>query len=128
MDEQFRDSIATINEKGKRNWIYPKKPKGRYHMARVFVAVFLLLFFILAPFVKINGHQMLLFNILERKFILFGLPFGPHDFYIFVIGFIAFIVFIILFTAIYGRLFCGWVCPQTIFMESVFRKIEYLIE
>lgn len=128
MDEQFRNSIATINEKGKRNWIYPKKPKGRYHMARVFVAVFLLLFFILAPFVKINGHQMLLFNILERKFILFGLPFGPHDFYIFVIGFIAFIVFIILFTAIYGRLFCGWVCPQTIFMESVFRKIEYLIE
>ncbi|MHC1737150.1 MAG: cytochrome c oxidase accessory protein CcoG [Ignavibacteriaceae bacterium] len=128
MDEQFRDSIATINEKGKRNWIYPKKPRGRYHVARSIVAFFLILFFVAAPFVKINGHQMLLFNVIERKFILFGLPFGPHDFYIFVIGFIAFVVFIILFTAIYGRLFCGWVCPQTIFMESVFRKIEYLIE
>lgn len=71
---------------------------------------------------------MLLFNILDRKFVIFGQVFWPQDFYLFVIGMIALLVFIILFTVVYGRIFCGWVCPQTIFMEMVFRRIEYWIE
>lgn len=71
---------------------------------------------------------MLLFNILERKFTIFGKVFWPQDMYLFALAIIVGIVFIILFTIIFGRLFCGWVCPQTIFMEMVFRRIEYLIE
>ena len=126
--ETFRDAISTVDQKGERVWIYPKKPSGRFHRARAIVAAFLLLFLIAAPFIKVNNQPLLLFNILERKFVLFGLAFGPHDFHIFVVGFIALIIFIVLFTAIYGRLFCGWICPQTVFMEMVFRKIEYWIE
>ena len=80
------------------------------------------------PFIKVNGHQFMLFDFLNRNFILFGIPFGPHDLYLFVIAMIAIIVFVILFTAVFGRVFCGWACPQTIFMEMVFRKIEYWLE
>jgi polyferredoxin len=64
----------------------------------------------------------------ERKFILFSKIFWPQDFFLFVLGMLTFMVFIVLFTVVFGRLFCGWVCPQTIFMEMVFRKIEYWIE
>ncbi len=114
--------------KGKRVWVYPQKPKGKFHNYRSVVAVGLLSFLFAAPFIKINGAPMFLFNVLERKFILFGITFWPQDFYLIVLGFIAAVIFIVLFTVVYGRLFCGWVCPQTIFMEMVFRKIEYLIE
>lgn len=126
--EKYRDSISTISNEGKRVWIYPKKPSGRFYNARTIVSIILLLILFITPFIKVNGHPFILLNILEREFILFGVTFGPHDFYIFVLLFIATIVFVILFTAIYGRIFCGWICPQTVFMEMVFRKIEYFIE
>jgi len=124
----YKDSVSTISSQGKRVWIYPKKPKGKFTSARTLTAIILLLILVVTPFVKIHNHPFMLFNLLERKFIFFGLAFGPYDFAILVIGFIAFAIFIILFTAIFGRIFCGWVCPQTIFMEMVFRKIEYWIE
>ena len=124
----YKDSISTISEQGKRVWVYPKKPKGRYTTARTVVAIILILILIVTPFIKIHGHPFMMFNLLARKFIFFGLAFGPYDFAILVVGFIAFAIFIILFTAIFGRIFCGWICPQTIFMETVFRKIEYWIE
>ena len=126
--ESFRDSIATINEKGKRNFIFPKKPKGIFYKYRTYLAWVLILFMFASPFVKINGNQFLLFNVLERKFNIFGFPFWPQDFHLLVIALLVSIVFIILFTLIFGRIFCGWICPQTIFMEMVFRKIEYFIE
>ncbi|MEL7268050.1 MAG: cytochrome c oxidase accessory protein CcoG [Bacteroidota bacterium] len=128
MEENFRDSIGTINEEGKRAWIYPKKPKGRFFEYRKYVSYALLLFLISAPFVKINGHQFLLFNVLERRFNVFGFPFWPQDFHLVVISMIAGVIFIALFTVAYGRIFCGWFCPQTIFMEMVFRRIEYWID
>lgn len=126
--EKFRDELATVTKEGKRIWVYPKKPKGRYTTARTIVSIFLLAFLFGAPFIKVDGHPFILFNILERKFILFSIPFGPHDFYLFVIAMIAAFVAIFLFTVVYGRLFCGWICPQTVFLEMVFRKIEYWIE
>ena len=124
----FRDSVATIGDDGKRNWIYPKKPSGRYHTYRLIASIVFLSFLFTGPFLQIDGHPMFLFNILERKFIIFGFPFWPQDFFLFVLAMLTFFVFIILFTAIFGRLWCGWACPQTIFMEMVFRKIEYWIE
>ena len=130
MDEfdDYRDRISTISSDGKRVWVYPKKPKGKLYNYRKLTSLVLLAFFFLIPFVKINGEPFLLFNILERKFILFGIPFFPQDFYLLVPVMIAFIVFIVLFTVIYGRVFCGWLCPQTIFMEFVYRRIEYWLE
>lgn len=127
-DENFRDSIGTINEEGKRAWIFPKKPSGRFYEYRKWVSYVLLVFLVLSPFIKINGQQFLMFNVLERRFNIFGLPFWPQDFHLFVIAMIIGVIFIALFTLAYGRIFCGWICPQTIFMEMVFRRIEYWID
>ena len=126
--ESFRDSIATISKEGKRSWIYPKKPSGRFYNARTIVSFILLALLFGGPFMRVNGHPLMLFNVIERKFILFGIPFWPQDFFLFVLAMLTFIVFIILFTVVFGRVWCGWACPQTIFMEMVFRKIEYWIE
>lgn len=127
-EEEFRDHIATVNEDGSRKWIYPKKPSGKYFTKRKIVSYVLLIILFGAPHLYINGQQSLLFNILDRKFVILGKVFWPQDFYLFAIAMIIGVVFIILFTIIYGRVFCGWVCPQTIFMEMVFRRIEYWIE
>ena len=127
-DEQFRDSIATVTKEGKRKWIYPKKPSGKFYNARTVVSIILLAFLFGAPFIKINDHPFVILNVLKREFIIFGIPFGPHDMYLLALTMITVIVSIFLFTVVYGRLFCGWVCPQTIFLEMVFRKIEYWIE
>lgn len=126
--EVFRDSIATITKEGKRNFIHPKKPKGKLYNLRSWFSVFYLLLFFTLPFIRLYDEPLLLFNFLERKFIIFGMVFWPQDFFIFGIGMITFIVFVILFTVVFGRVFCGWACPQTIFMEMVFRKIEYWID
>lgn len=128
LDQEFRDAVGTISKEGKRNYIFPQKPFGKlYHLRSYFSYFYLVLFFTL-PFIKIEGEPIFLFNVLERKFIFFGQVFWPQDFFIFAIGLLTFLVFVILFTVAFGRLFCGWACPQTIFMEMVFRKIEYWIE
>ncbi len=128
IDEAYRDAIGTVDKDGKRIWAFPKKPSGNYHNKRVIAtAVFLLIFFSV-PFIKINGAPLLMLNIFERRFYIFGQLFLPQDALIFSIGLITFFVFITLFTVVYGRVWCGWACPQTVFMEMVFRKIEYWIE
>lgn len=126
--ESFRDSVATISKEGKRNFINPKKPKGRLYNLRTWFSVFYLIVFFTLPFIKVHSEPLLMFNVLERRFIIFGMIFWPQDFFIFGIAMLTFIVFIILFTVVFGRVFCGWACPQTIFMEMVFRKIEYWID
>jgi len=127
-NEKFRDSIGTITDEGKRAWVYPKIPKGRLYDSRKLVSYLLLAILVFSPFIKINGNQFLLFNILERRFNIFGFPFWPQDFHLFVISMIIGVIFITLFTVAFGRIFCGWVCPQTIFMEMVFRRIEFWID
>jgi len=127
-DESFRDTIGTIDEEGHRRFIFPKKPSGKFYDYRKWVSYFLLLVLVANPFVKINGNQFMMFNVLERRFNIFGFPFWPQDFYIFVVFMIVGVVFVVLFTVIFGRIFCGWICPQTIFLEMVFRRIEYWIE
>ena len=120
--------MSTITEEGKRAWIFPKKPSGKFYKYRTWVSYALLAFLLISPFIKINGNQFLMFNILERRFNIFSFPFWPQDFHLFVISMIIGVVFITLFTVAFGRIFCGWICPQTIFMEMVFRRIEYWIE
>jgi len=124
----YRDSVATISKEGRRNFINPRKPKGRLYRLRTWFSIFYLVVFFVLPFIKVNDEPVFLLNILARKFIIFGMVFWPQDFFIFGIAMLTFVVFIILFTVVFGRIFCGWACPQTIFMEMVFRKIEYWID
>ncbi len=126
--DDFRDHQSTIGEDGSRLWVYPKQPKGVLYSFRKLTSFILLAILFVIPFIKINGDPLLLFNVLERKFIIFGVMFYPQDFHLFVLSMIAFIVFVVLFTVIFGRIFCGWICPQTIFMEFLYRPIEYWIE
>jgi cytochrome c oxidase accessory protein FixG len=128
LDESFRDTIGTIDKEGHRKYIYPKKPSGKFYDYRKWVSYFLLIVLVANPFIKINGNQFMMFNVLERRFNIFSFPFWPQDFYLFVLFMIIGVVFVILFTVIFGRIFCGWICPQTIFLEMVFRRIEYWIE
>ncbi|MCK6616366.1 MAG: cytochrome c oxidase accessory protein CcoG [Cyclobacteriaceae bacterium] len=127
-DEEFRNSISTVDEKGKRVWIYPKKPSGRLHNYRIAVTVILLGIFFAGPFIKIGGQPLLMLNLFERRFVIFGQVFWPQDFFLLALTLITLFVFVILFTVVFGRIWCGWACPQTLFMEMVFRKIEYWIE
>ncbi len=124
----FRDKVATVDEKGKRIWVFPHRPAGKLYNARTWVSIIYLVIFFGLPFVKVNDHPVFLINVLQRRFILFGQIFWPQDFFIFALGMVVFIVFVALFTVVFGRIFCGWACPQTIFMELIFRKIEYWIE
>jgi cytochrome c oxidase accessory protein FixG len=124
----FRDSLGTMKEDGKRNWIYPKKVSGKFYRWRTYLSWVLLAILFAGPFIQVGGRPYMLFNIFERKFIIFGAAFWPQDTHLLIFLLLIFFVFIILFTAVFGRVFCGWACPQTLFMEMVFRKIEYLIE
>ena len=129
MEAVLGDKGPVLPSKGKkRTWIYAKQPSGKFYNLRQWVGYSLLLFFIAAPFLKIGGNPFLMFNIVERKFAIFGTLFYPQDLHIFVFGMLIILVGIVLFTAIFGRVWCGWTCPQTIFMELVFRRIEYWIE
>ncbi len=127
-DDEFKGSLSTVDAEGKRIWVYPKKPKGKFHNARAYVSIVLLTILFSGPFIKINGNPFLLLNIFEGKFIILGVPFWPQDFFLFALAFVLFFVVVIIFTVAFGRLWCGWACPQTLFMEMVFRKIEYWIE
>ncbi len=124
----FREELGVLDKKGGRLWMYPKPVNGFYYWARTVFAIGLLTFLFGAPFIKVNGEPFILINIFERKFILFGAVFHPQDFYIIALMMVTAVLSIVLFTVVFGRVFCGWACPQTVFMEMVFRRIEYWIE
>ena len=107
----FRDRVSNVNEKGLRKWVYATQPGGAFYKYRTWVSVFYLAIFFVLPLIKYNGIPFFMLNFLEGKFIVFGNIFWPQDFFIFAVSMITFIVFVALFTVIYGRLFCGWVCP-----------------
>lgn len=123
----FRDTQSTISSDG-RVWVYPQKPQGPRYDKRKIVSYLLLAIFFVMPFIRINGNPLMMFNVVERKFIIFGSIFWPQDFIILALSFLTLVIFIVLFTSAWGRVWCGWFCPQTIFMEMVFRRIEYWIE
>ena len=126
--EDFRDHLSIVDEKGKRKWVHPKFQAGKIFTRRNIAAYLMLGILVAGPFIKVNGHPLFLFNVVERTFIIWGVPFFPQDFFLFGFAMITFFVFIILFTSVFGRWWCGWACPQTIFMEFVFRRIEHWIE
>lgn len=126
--ESFRDRMPSVTEQGRRNWIYAWQPQGKWYRARSFLSVFYVCLFFALPFISINGNPALQLNVVEGKFSILGMIFWPQDFFIFGLAMVTMVVFIYLFTMIYGRIFCGWACPQTIFMEMIFRRLEWLVE
>jgi cytochrome c oxidase accessory protein FixG len=126
--QDFRDHLSTADEEGRRTWLYPRKPRGPFYQARTWLSWLLLAIMFAGPFIRIDGNPLLLFNIVERRFVVLGQIFWPQDMIIFAVALLVYITGIIVFTAAYGRLWCGWLCPQTVLMEMVFRKIEYRIE
>jgi cytochrome c oxidase accessory protein FixG len=117
--------------------MYPRKPPtGKasspdapdYYKLRTWLSWVLLTILVTGPFIKIAGNPLLMMNIVERKFSIFGIMFWPQDFYLFALAMITGFVMTVFFTAAWGRIWCGWLCPQTVLMEMVFRKIEYKIE
>ncbi len=126
--DAFRNTLASVDKEGKRKWVYAKKPSGKYYRVRSLLSLLYFALFFGMPFIFVNGRPLFLFDVTKAKFVLFGKLFLPQDFFIMAMATIVFVLFIILFTAAFGRLFCGWACPQTNFMEMMFRKVEYLIE
>jgi cytochrome c oxidase accessory protein FixG len=126
--EDFRDHLTTADKEGRRRWLFPRQPRGRFYRARTYFSYLLLALMFAGPFIRIGGNPLLLLNIVDRKFVVLGQIFWPQDMIIFAVALLVFITGIIVFTAAYGRLWCGWACPQTVLMEMVFRKIEYFLE
>ncbi|MEY4918286.1 MAG: cytochrome c oxidase accessory protein CcoG [Verrucomicrobiota bacterium] len=124
----FRDHIATAERDGKRRWVYPRQVDGKFFRRRTWFSWLLITIMFTGPFITIGGNPLLLLNIVERKFVVLGQIFWPQDMIIFAVTVLIAFVGIFVFTAAFGRLWCGWACPQTVMMEMVFRKIEYAIE
>ena len=121
-------ALLSADNSGERKWIYPLIRKGAYYKWRSWLSYVYLVLFFSGPFLRINGQPLLLLNVIDRQFVILGQVFWPQDIYLFMIASLVFIVCVVLFTIAFGRIFCGWICPQTIFMEMVFRKIEFWIE
>ena len=126
--ELHPDRLSTTDASGKRIFLYPADVKGFFRKQRSRVQVVLIIFFLVLPWIKIQGRQALLFDIAQRKFEIFGLSLRAHNapLLLFVFGTAAFGLFFA--TAIFGRIWCGWACPQTVFIDGVFRRIERWIE
>ena len=124
----FRDRPINIDESGKRKWIYAKQPRGKWYRRRTAFSLLILLFLILAPIIKVRGNPLMLLDIANRRFSIFGNIVYAQDTYILAVIMAVSVVFIVLFTVIFGRLWCGWACPQTVFMEMIYRRIEYLFD
>lgn len=126
--QTFRDELASIARDGRRRWIYARQPSGRFYRWRTIVSWFLLAFLLLAPFITFRGQPLVLLNVLERRFVFLGVVFWPQDFYLVVLIALCVLLALALSTVAVGRVWCGWLCPQTVFMEMLFRKLEYCLD
>ncbi len=120
--------LSTLDAHGKRIWIRPKPAKGRFWKARFVVAWVLIALFTVIPYLRMNGKPLVLLDITRRQFTLFGTTFLPTDTMFLMLLLVGIFIFIFLLTAILGRAWCGWGCPQTVYMEYLYRPIERLFE
>ncbi len=120
--------LSTLNRDGSRRWIRPKLSRGRYYRRRFLTAWGLIGIFTLIPIVKLGGKPLMLFDIPKREFTFFGATFLPTDTFLLMLLLFSIFIGIFLITAVLGRVWCGWACPQTVYMEFLYRPIEVLIE
>ena len=116
--------LSTLEKDGSRRWLKPKLSKGKLLERRRWLAYLLIAIFTLIPFIKIGGKPFVLLDIVARRFTIFGLTFLPTDTVLLAIFMVGLLLTIVLFTALFGRVWCGWACPQTVYMEFLFRPIE----
>ena len=126
--QDFRDHLATADKNGTRRWIYAKKPVGRFYRRRTYLSIFLLALLGAGPFLRINGNPLVMLNIVDRRFSILGQIFWPQDMAMFAVALLLFFMSIVVFTTAFGRLWCGWTCPHTIFQEMLFRRVEFAID
>jgi len=124
----FRDLLTTTDRRGIRKWVYPRVPEGDWTRLRRIVSIILVGFLVVAPFLRWEGQPVFLLDFLNRKFILFSQLIWPQELHLFLLVLLVFGLGLILFTTVLGRLWCGWACPQTVFLEMVFRPLEFLLE
>lgn len=127
-DQEFRDRPNNIDAAGRRQWINARQPSGKWYRRRSLVGYFLLTFLVVAPLLKVNGHPFMLLDILHRRFFLFGQSVFAEDSYILALVMAVTVVSVVLVTVVFGRIWCGWACPQTLFLELVYRRIEFWID
>ena len=120
--------LSTLNRDGSRRWIRPKLSKGKYFRRRFMTAWALIATFTLIPIIKMGGKPLMLFDIPKREFTFFGATFLPTDTFLLMLLLFSIFIGIFLITAVLGRVWCGWACPQTVYMEFLYRPIEVLIE
>lgn len=120
--------LTTIDSKGQRLWVYPSDVSGRYRTWRTRINGALVIFFLLLPWLRFGGHQAVLFDFLNGRFSIFGLRFWAHDAPILLFILAGAAVSLAFVTSVWGRLWCGWMCPQTVFVDGVFRRIERWVE
>lgn len=118
--------LSTLEADGKRRWLYPRLSKGTLWKRRRLVAWGLIAFFTVLPWLRWNGSPLVLLDIPNRKFLLFGTTFLPTDTLPLALAILILFLSIFFLTAVLGRVWCGWGCPQTVYMEFVFRPIERL--
>ena len=120
--------LSTLNVDGSRRWLRPRPSPGRFHDGRRAAAYVLMLVFFLIPYLRIGGRAVMLFDLPRRRFDLFGTTFLPTDALLLALLLVSTVIFIFLLTALAGRIWCGWACPQTVYLEFLFRPIERLLE
>ncbi len=120
--------LATLNADGSRRWLRPRLSVGGFLKARRVVAYALIVLFVLIPYLSIGGKPMLRLNLAEREFSFFGTTFLPSDTLLMTLLMVTLFVSIFLITALFGRVWCGWACPQTVYMEFLYRPIERLFD
>jgi cytochrome c oxidase accessory protein FixG len=118
--------LSTMEQDGSRRWLYPKLSKGRFWTRRRAVAYLLIALFVLIPYLKIGGKPIILLDVMHRRFMLFGFTFLPTDTPLLALFAVSVLLTIFFLTALMGRVWCGWGCPQTIYLEFLYRPIERL--
>lgn len=126
--ELHPDRLATSDEKGRRIFLHPSDVRGFFRRHRTRVQAVLILFFLALPWFKIQGRQALLLNIADRQFEIFGLSLRAHNAPLLFLVFAAAGFGLFFATSVLGRVWCGWACPQTVFIDGVFRRIERWID
>lgn len=128
MSEDFRETLYTVDKQGRRVWVYNSVVRGAFFRKRVVVISALLVFYLSMPWLTVDGKQAILLDIANRKFVFFGVTFWATDsrFLALTLGALAMTLFFV--TAFVGRAWCGWACPETVFLDFLFRPIEALIE
>ena len=128
LERPNRESVTTIRSDGSRPFLFPADARGRFTQLRRYSALGLIGFYLLLPWIKINGYPAAFFDVAERRFHLFGLTFAAQDLWLlfFVITGVGFTLFFV--TALLGRVWCGWACPQTVFLDHIYRRIERWID